>query len=260
LVLKENILKGIVCHILGYHYFIALCAVAFALDIAWILDFPPLDAGFYAFIYFATFSAYNVYYVSDNSKPLAKAYSLVGFLGTMVTFFLTQNINLSYLAIIAALSSLYLFPIIFRSQKSNAIRWIRLVILVIVWLLTTTLLPLSNTSFTSNLLPLFVYRFLFLWSISLLFLMRDEAEFFKAGVLNRVLAISLLLQLFAAGFYFSTDEIFSLFFIVMTLLVALVSWLALKKKRSPYFYLGIVDGLMLLEGVLVFLMNLKFVD
>lgn len=247
-------------HLLRYHFFIALCAVVYTLEVVWILDTNYRDLSFYTFIYFATFAAYNIYYISDAKRHLAKPYTLFGLTGAAISLLVSNDLSLLCLSLISILSSLYLFPIVFGKRKTSLILWIRLAILALVWTLTTTLLPLCDRPFGAELLNLFIIRFLFIWNISLLFLIRDEAKHFKPGFPKKILIFTLLLQCMANIFYSNLDPILGLFFLFMNIIVALVSWISFRRQQSEWFYLGVVDGLMLLEAVLLFIINIQFLD
>ena len=89
-------------------------------------------------------------------------------------------------------------------------------------------------------------------------MMRDEAFHFKIGVLNRVLSIGIGLQFLLNLLYYGSHPYMSFAFIVATLVLSLVSWLTTIKSRSQYFYLGVVDGLMLLEAIMMFILTHYF--
>ena len=228
------------------------------METTWILHTPSPDLSFYLFVYSATFIAYNVYYLGTDSHPHALIYTLLGCAGVVVGYHYSTFISVSVVSSIAVISMLYLFPIVFKTKRSALAHWIRFAILVLVWTTTTGILPHTYGALTLNEWHFIFIRFLFLWNITMLFLIRDESHHFAPHILQRILLGTLLLQFIVGLAYIHLNMIFGLIFGIMTIMIALIAYDTQRQPKSKYYYLAVVDGTMCIEALLVFFVPMFF--
>lgn len=241
--------------LLKYHFFMACCAVVLSINSSYFMQIPFRTIYFYAFIFGCTFSAYNAYYIQDNNKKYALQFSILGAIITLLSLTGLRQISFGILSILTLLAFLYLFPIFTYLKKNKYILLLRLLVLVATWTLTTTLLPLTSFSNSQLLISIVTYRFLLLWNLCLLFLIRDEAKYFTAFEIKWILIVSLALQLLTSLSTIITNHKEGVIFSLVSFATICVSCQTQKQKKDNYYYLFIVDGIMLLEGILLFLLT-----
>lgn len=231
-------------------------------------------------VFFATLFVYNFQRIFYSQQPntalhsvrrnwifnhltLIKLLAFVGFIGVAISFFYTGTQLLFYLFPLLILCLAYFIPFI----KLRKHPFLKLLTLVSVWTTVTAVIPilLKNQSLcdTKNFIHICI-RFCFMLGICIPFDIRDlkidEADAISTlpqligENKTRWLAIAFMilydtLIIVVYCFHFFTLSVFgALFFsaILNTVLVALSS-----SKRSEYFFVAVIDGTMILQGVLV---------
>ncbi len=205
-------------------------------------------------------------WIFENQFSIKTLY-IIGFIGVAITFFYNDYKIIFYLSPLLILSIAYFLPFIKLRQNT----WFKLLTLAIVWTTVTAIVPalLNDTDLFSgtNILHFFV-RFTFLISICIPFDIRDM-EVDKA---ENIFTLSQKLgenktRWIAVGFMFiyilliATEfflEMFSMKIFIALMLTAIVNIIIVfmsSSKRSEYFYSALLDGTMILQGVVLIGVN-----
>ena len=234
--------------------------------------------------FFATLFIYNlqrVFYSPQKDNSLhsirrkwifenqfsIKTLCTIGFVGVAISFFYTDYKIVFYLSPLLILSIAYFLPFI-KLRKNT---WFKLLTLAIVWTTVTAIVPILigdlNPFSTNNILHFFA-RFIFLISICIPFDIRDmevdkaeniftlSQKFGENKTRWVALGFMLIYILLIITEYFL--EIFSMKIFVALMLTAIVNASIVfmsSSKRSEYFYTALLDGTMILQGVLLFLIS-----
>jgi 4-hydroxybenzoate polyprenyltransferase len=261
--------------------------VAFCIETNLLLHLPLNSISFYCFVFGATLAQYNLHYLVKtsavkNSQRLAwslknknlhkilLAIGIILILFSFLSFRLHHFIILGILGVIAFLYSLPVIPI-GNKKRIKDYGFIKIFTLSLLWTIVTVWFPVVNFSFERNIFVLvFVRRFVFMFVLCLLFDIRDieidqkenintiavilgkERSYYLAYILLIVFIILSLLQ-----FYYFDDKIV----LIAMMLSAVITFFAIevtKKINSDFIYLAGIDGMMLLQALLVYLVGLKF--
>lgn len=280
-------MKKLAEFILFSSIFISLCAVALCVQTNLLLHLPLNAFSFYCFVFGATLAQYNLHYfvkttAVKNSERLAwslknkmvhKVLLGAGIALILFSFFSFRLHHFIILAVLGAIAFLYSFPVI-PFEKKRRIKdygFLKIITLALLWTLVTVWFPVNNFLFEKKIfIFIFLKRFVFLFVLCLLFDIRDveidrkeqittlavflgkKKSYFIAYIFLILFVILSLLQFF----YFDDKNI-----LIAMLLSAAATFFAVeltKKKNSDFVYLVGVDGMMLLQAILVYLLGLKF--
>jgi 4-hydroxybenzoate polyprenyltransferase len=259
--------------------FIGLCAVALCWETTVLLGLEPGHWSLYSFVFGATLLQYNLHYYFKKEHPFPserQEWSVrnrftqllligSGLLLVLLSMFWLEPRHFLVLVVLAVLASLYSFPLLPWVKKPlKAYGLLKILLLSLEWTLVTVWFPADQqgVDMTSYWL-VFIRRFLFMFVLCLLFDLRDKeldaANGIRTlpvrfgtnttyrianGLLLLFLVISLF-QLFRTGQY--------PFFHAM-LLSAVLTWVIIqqtKKINNDYIYLAGIDGMMLVQAILV---------
>lgn len=277
-------MNKLITYLVNSNIYISLAAVALTVATQVQLGLKPALHPYLFIIFFATLFEYNLHrlitiiknkealnspkhkWVQDN---LLGFYSLVAFsvVGFLVVCFLADFKVLLVLAPLAAITIFYSIPIYITKSKIIRFReipYLKIFLIAIVWSGTTILLPIikSGQNFAlSQIWSMLIERFLFIFAITIPFDIRDK-EIDALAQLKTIpnllsekksLAISYIaLLLFSI---LSVINYFGSWHIVIPLIISSIStayFLANKKLKSyNHYHYGILDGTMLLQGLLV---------
>jgi 4-hydroxybenzoate polyprenyltransferase len=198
-----------------------------------------------------------------RNQLLIKVLACIGFIGVGITFFFNDFKIVFYLSPLLLLSIFYFLPAVKLRQTPV----FKLITLVSVWTLTTAVVPIllnAGDIFTKPNLLHIATRFCFMMAICIPFDIRDlkvdSAD--KISTIPQIigenktrwLAVVFMFMynfLIVMEFHFKIIDhavfvglLFSA--IINTVLVFLSS-----SKRNEYFYVGIIDGTMILQGVVL---------
>lgn len=279
------ILKKIFDLFLFSSLFIAICAVVMVNQTYILLVQKPADLHYLAFVFFSTICSYNFHWILTprssyqsyrlNWAVQHKGYHLYLFLGGLLLsayFFFYLSEDWLWFGIAVLITFLYsaqkisFYP--FTWFKRNAVG--KTIPLALVWTYVTAILPLiiEHVSLKYDSLLFCSSQFFFIFSICILFDYRDKEDDKAGGIrslitylsekgINFLFAVSILLS---ASFIFlmTPGQILSGYQIILLIPVFLMAFLFnyAKKNFSDYFYYFILDGLMMLSGILLLIMKL----
>ncbi|MEP6749612.1 MAG: UbiA family prenyltransferase [Bacteroidota bacterium] len=195
----------------------------------------------------------------------------IGLIGSAVCFFMLKQ-HWFWIALGAFVTFLYSAPKIpqkiFIGLRRIAIG--KTIFLAFVWMYVTTLLPLliSDQVWQTNFTRLACSRFFLIYAICILFDYRDRDDDKAAGIrsmitrfdekgVNNLFACSMLLfSVFTIALYVSgfTLSAISLLLVPGAIVAALYNYA--KKNFSDYLYYFVLDGLMMLSGLLMIIFHI----
>lgn len=279
-------LKKLLEFILFSSVFIASCAVGLCIETNLLLGLPLNSFSFYCFVFGATLLQYNLHYSTKkiavkNSERLQWSMKnkkihfyllVIGCLLILFSFFSFHLKHFVILACLGAISFLYSFPFL-RIGKKRRIKdygFLKIVTLSLLWTLVTVWFPVNTMPVDNWLFMLvFVKRFIFVFILCLLFDLRDIEIDRKENIntlpvmlgkkrsynLSYVLLVLFLALSFLKYLYFP-----QLAFLIGMAISSFITFLVIeqtKKTNSDFIYLAGIDGMMLLQAVLIYLFSLN---
>ena len=250
--------------------FIPTCAVALAWETSAIAGVATQPPTFFAFLFAATWASYRLQ--SLRPRPgvgwasVALTWSLFAVVAALMPTLPRAMWSASALA--AALAWGYTRPTLPGMRRLREFGIAKILILSSVWTIATTLLPLvARPIGDASLALLLLRRFLFMFTLCVMFDVRDYLADGRVGIRTlpvrlglarsyALMRITLLafVALVVVGPRISSAGVASGPVEVALLLSALATWAAVetsRRVRSPWFYLGCVDGMMMLQMLLV---------
>lgn len=278
--------KNLFSFILFSSIFIAVCAVSFAVETNILLGLPLNSVGFYGFIFGATLFQYNLHYVLKSSaaansarlawslknKKIHHLLLIAGFILIIISFLSFSLKHFYVLPFLGVIAFFYSFPFLPFGKKKRLKEFgiLKILTLTLLWTLVTVWFPVNTMSYDPALFWLvFAKRFLYMFVLCLLFDIRDVEIDRENGIktiparfgnINSyklsyfVLAIFILLS---AGQYFFWGHTGFLISMIISCLVTIVIIEMTKKNKSDYIFLAGIDGMMLLQALLVYVFSLK---
>jgi hypothetical protein len=267
--------------ILSHSIFIAVCAVALTFQTALLLKLD-ISLFVYGFIFFATLSSYNFYWIlsklSFTSKSkiqelLRKETSsylllLISFIGLLYCF-LQSSIPLHFVITAIFLTVLYAVPLLpvqaLKFTRKAGV--LKTVLLAFTWSYVTVIIPLQKDYMLLNNADLFIIsrRFLFMLMLCIIFDNRDKDLDKIRGLRSlatdippvtlRVLICFIFLLLFTSNFFFRNFGITlsqSIALQVSTVALLIVYFYS-NKKQGYLFYYFFVDGMMLFSALATYI-------
>jgi 4-hydroxybenzoate polyprenyltransferase len=280
------VLKRIIDIILYGSILVSICSVALCIETNLLLHLGLNSLSFYLFVFGATLVQYNLHYLFKktaviNSKRLAwssdnKIYKILIGLGVvliLISLFSFQLHHFIILALFGAIAVLYSFPFLpFPNKKRiKDFGLLKIITLALLWTLVTVWFPIdgANISLLTFLL-LFIRRFIFIFMLCLLFDIRDTEvdRLENISTLSVMLGIKkayklcfILLTVFAAlslvQFIYAPESVLLIPMLLSSAATFFIIQLS-KKNNSDLVYLAGVDGMMLLQSLLVIFATLIY--
>jgi 4-hydroxybenzoate polyprenyltransferase len=260
--------------------FISLCAVALCIETNLLLHLPLDGFLFYSFIFGATLLQYNLHYLfkktavkasyrlawSQRNKITHRLLILtaaVFVIAGLYSFRLHQFIFLFLAGFVAFVYSVPVLP--FKSKKRiKDFGVVKIVTLVAIWTLVTVYLPAQEKVYSETLfISTFVARFIFIFILCLMFDIRDvdidSKENIKtipliAGrqktrrIIYFLLVIFVLVSLLQ---YFQNNNFIQFNGMLISAFATFFVVKISNREHADFFYLACVDGMMLLQAMLV---------
>ena len=278
-------IKKFVDFLLFTSIFVAGCAIAFCLETSIMLNVPFNNFSFYAFVFGATIVQYNLHYIvkkvavkdsarlawSQRNKNIHLVLLIAGCVLIIYSLFGFHLEHFIILFILGCISFLYSFPFIPFAQKKRIkdYGFLKIITLSLLWTLVTVWFPVSGRTFDGGLFVfIFMKRLVFMFILCLLFDMRDievdRSENIRtlAVALGRqksyVLSYIVLLVFVSLSVmqYIYLPQIQFLIPMLISAAATLATIEITKKINSDYVYLAGIDGMMLLQPILIYLFTL----
>ncbi len=236
------------------------------------------------FIAAATFFLYNIHkpitfflkkQLIDNqrflktklfSTPLSILTVLAGLFCVYAFFRIEKTTQLS-LVLAAVLSLSYVFPV-FKKRRLRDLPFVKIFTIAFVWAYVTVILPVCELgkAVDANIALLFLEKALFVFALTIPFDIRDMDWDAQTGVKTiplsigfrnaQYLAVLCLISCIVLVFMFNNNGFYSFkqsFILIISYFVSIVFVYLTQKNRSDYFFYGFIDGMMLLQSLLILL-------
>ncbi len=202
----------------------------------------PIKIEYYGFIFFATLFSYHIYYLKNKDNYWHVFYSIIGFIGALFFLIKLNSYSYSILFLIVILSVSY-FLISLFNLKNKWLSIYKLFSLSAVWFFTTSIFPLINFQSIIEHPLFFTHQFVFIFLVCFCFYIRDEVSdglksTFKFGIIIANIAL-IILSLIEPGWLLTNTV-----FLVINIYIY-------KKSCTNLFYLLFVDGLLLLQSIIL---------
>lgn len=277
--------------------FIGLCAVALAAETFFILHLPASLNWYLLLLFCCTVFVYSLHYYAKlykektdsrlewcrrNKKVLlvtliASAILIAG--GVLfhfnAIFFKEGKLNysnLSWFIIIPLVALAYSHPLLLMNKKAlRQVGWLKMASLSFIWSFTTTLLPVFMLAADHPvsyyaLLVLFIHRFLFMASLSVLFNIHDYDEDKADGVktiavllgpeqsLRKGKWLSLTLGIISTLWLVIVFRLYNGYLyaaITIPLILVFLAWHRFRREEEEAFFVVRYDGLMIVKALLL---------
>lgn len=245
-----------------------------------LLHIPLNHPGLYFFVFGASLVQYNLHYlVKTSALPGSARFKwsqknahthltviAAGVLLIITGLFTFQLRHFIFLCILGLITFLYSFPVLPFTAKRRIKDFgvLKITTLVMLWTLVTVWLPVNQAYYAdSSFLLIFFRRFIFIFILCLVFDIRDVEIDGKenirtipviAGVKNTYLICYILLIAFillSLIQYIETRGTAELYAMVISALITFVAIEYTKKNKSDIVYLASIDGMMLVQALLV---------
>jgi 4-hydroxybenzoate polyprenyltransferase len=276
-------LKAIFNFFIFSSLYIALCAVIMVYQVQ--LLFPQAEISFvlYGFVFFSTVCSYNFHWwLTRHSatgserlqwalehKSLHLILYFTGLIGSAVYFFMLKQ-HWFWISFGAFVTFLYSAPKIpqkiFTGLRRIAVG--KTIFLAFVWMYVTTLLPLliSQKPWQAGFTWLAFSRFFLIYAICILFDYRDREDdkadgirsmitWFNEKGINNLFAFSIVLfTIFTVVLHTSGFSLLVIFLLLIPGAIVAALYNYAKKNFSDYLYYFVLDGLMMLSGLLLIIL------
>lgn len=280
----KNLIQKFINLVLYSNLWIALCAVAMVLQTELIFLQQLQWSNYAAFVFTATLFVYALhrvvglekvaafqekgrFLVISNFKSHIAIYAAIAGLACLYFFIKMAWWAQVALVVPGILSLGYVLPIFGKKRRLRDFDFIKIFLIAIVWSWVTVLIPAiyCGQIFSANLLLMAAERAIFIFSITLPFDIRDLKIDQHTGVrtipaaLGKKNAKLLAFSSLALMLILVQINIFNGFYTHLSLLPFLLSALVTATfiyyaddRRHDYFYTAGVDGMMILQPLLVY--------
>lgn len=267
--------------------FISVCAVAMCIETNLLLHLPLNYLSFYLFVFGATLVQYNLHYFfktiavanskrltwSLRNKDVHRFLIIAGLALIVYSLFSFHLHHFMMLLIFGAISFLYSFPFLPFKQKKRIKDFglLKIITLALLWTLVTVWFPVSEANFLGFSFQLiFIRRFIFIFILCLLFDIRDtEVDrreniatlSVKLGEKRSYILCYLLLVVFIAlsiiqySYFRNGTELIAM---LLSAAATIITIEFSKRNNSDVVYLACIDGMMLLQALLVITGSIYF--
>jgi 4-hydroxybenzoate polyprenyltransferase len=278
-----NSLRVVVAFLTYSNVFIAACAVGLVFTNQLMAGESLVYGSNTLFVFFSTLFTYSVLKFrrgeSDSlthhqawageHPQLHRNIVLVSLLGVAAFFFTLPKAAQLYALGLGVLTALYGFvsiPLGSKGVKLRNVGLLKTVFVAVVWSVSTVMIPLAGTGIDPLLLVfLLLRRFLFVLALTICFEIKDMEADSSEGLRTlpmllgltgtKVLAQAVLILLMLINtlqyFAFSADA-YDTVAVNLSLLISIAVIYPIKENFSPYWYYIGLDGMMLLQFVLVY--------
>lgn len=290
----NELLKRIINPFIFGNIIIALCSLSLFLETYLQLQMPVKSTGLGFLVFFATLALYNMHRLLVIARRQPVDYSIttawgakhrftlfmlsiIGAGGVAFFVFQTSLPIFGVLVLLGSISLLYELPLVREGKRFHGFRnfWIHKAFMITtVWTLATALLPVLNTQ--RSLLDIGIWlvlaeRMLYIFMLALCFDARDVAFDAREGlktipirygpiITQRLYQlISIVLILTAGIHYFILTKSYGTG--IAMILSTGITYLVIAgtgRYKSDYYYIFMVDGMMVLQFLLIALLNALF--
>lgn len=264
--------------------FVSCCAVIMVYQTYTLIAGRTVNSYFAAFVFFSTVCSYNFHWAltphsiapsqrlqwDEKHKSYHLLLSIAGLAGAAICFLFIKE-HWFYIGIAAILTFLYSAPKIsfppFQWLKKIAIG--KTIFLAMTWTYVTAVLPIFIEGNIGVEKAIFFCggQFFFIYSICILFDFRDREDDKLEGIrsmitnfsergINILFAISIV-TFFVLSILLKQEgiQLFNIIILLIPALLLISLYKYAKRNFSDYLYYFVLDGLMMLSGLLLWLVN-----
>lgn len=259
--------------------FISLCAVGLCIQTSLLLNLPLNNPGFYLFVFGATLVQYNLHYFfkttavanslrlawSQKNKGTHKILIMAGVALIVYSLFSFHLRHLIILVAFGVIAFFYSFPLLpFTKRRIKDYGLLKILTLALLWTLVTVWFPADKINFTDLSFQLvFVRRFIFIFIMCLVFDIRDTETDRKEKIATLPVKLGIkrsyslcyfllfLFTLLSIIHFIYSDDFMQLLAMIISAAATLITIQYSKKNNSDMVYLAFIDGMMLLQALLV---------
>jgi 4-hydroxybenzoate polyprenyltransferase len=271
--------KKLIEFILFGSIFIGLCTVAMCMETNILLGVPLNTISFYLFVFGATLLQYNLHYLlkrtavkdSDrlawSQKNTTTHWILIGVAIILIitSLFSFRLHHFIFLLILGAITFLYSIPILpFRKKRIKDFGLLKIITITLLWTLVTVWFPIDQSFYGDLSFQLiFVRRFIFIFILCLMFDIRDVEIDRLENIRTIPVTIGtrrayqigyILLGIFILLSLVQFMRVQNLMHLNAMLISAAATYFMIgysKKNHADFVYLACIDGMMLLQALLV---------
>ena len=264
--------------------FVSCCAVIMVYQTYTLIAGKTVNPYFAAFVFFSTVCSYNFHWAltphsiapsqrlqwDEKHKSFHLLLSIAGLAGAAVCFFFIKE-HWFYIGIAALLTFLYTAPKIsfppFQWLKKIAIG--KTIFLAMTWTYVTAVLPIliEGNSGIEKTIFFCTGQFFFIYSICILFDFRDREDDKKEGIRSMItnfdergidiLFIISIITFFVLSILLKQTGMqwINIGILLIPALLLITIYRHAKRNFSDYLYYLVLDGLMMLSGLFLWLMN-----
>lgn len=260
--------------------YVSICGVVLCIQTNLLLHVPLNHYSFYLFVFGATLAHYNLHYLvkktgeskserfdwSQKNKQLHKGFICVGLMVCIYCLFFFRLHNFIFLGLLGIVAFFYSYPALpfKRKKRLKEFGLLKICTLSLLWTMVTVWFPMLENDIAETPFQLvFVRRFIFMFTLCLLFDIRDIINDRSFNIRTIPVRIGIEKSYLLAYGLVITFLLISVYELTLTsdivifnaLFLSAISSLFLirfsRKYPSDYIYLAGVDGLMILQGLLV---------
>jgi hypothetical protein len=241
--------------LLHYNFLVSLAAAMLGIETRILLKLNPVLSGEIFFLFFATLTAYQIYYFDSVRHPLAKFFLFPALiLSIMIGIQLPAHSQRMGL-LISILSIIYTLPVFVKSLRMIRKPGFKMVLLTIIWTLASFIFPAENMHLSAGGEIILTYRVAFLFFLILIFNLEGrEFPTTLQWILLPILPL-LLMLLSVYLIWLRMDVLYALACMLSTLLCFVLHRRAIRKQHAALFYLFYADGLMVLHSIFVLILK-----
>jgi len=264
--------------------FVSCCAVIMVYQTYTLIVGKPINPYFAAFVFFSTVCSYNFHWAltphsiapsqrlqwDEKHKSYHLLLSIAGLAGAAISFFFIKE-HWFYIGIAAILTFLYSAPKIsfppFQWLKKIAIG--KTIFLAMTWTYVTGVLPIliEENIATEKAIFFCAGQFFFIYSICILFDFRDREydksegirsmiTFFNERGIDILFAISIIVFFILSILLRQTGiQWINIILLLIPAFLLINLYKYAKRSFSDYLYYFVLDGLMMLSGLLLWFVN-----
>lgn len=241
--------------LLHYNFLVSLAAAMLGIETRILLKLNPVLTAEIFFLFFATLSAYQIYYLNSVRHPHAKFILVPAIISALFLGIQLSPQSRLIGLFISILGIIYTLPVFVKHIRILRSTGLKMVLLTVIWTLASFVFPAENMHLSAGGELILSYRVAFLFFLILIFNL--EGRLFPTTLqwiivpLLPLAFMVLILYLLAMR----VDLPYALAGFIITILGGLLYKKAIQKQHNATFYLFYADGLMVLQSIFVLILK-----
>ncbi len=257
--------------------FISICAVSCIISTCLILGINHYSLPLLCFLFFSTLLIYNIpyyYHVVKSTGTNTFVLKSLVILNLLFCFYSSLHLlpgSIFFTFHLGVISFLYYLP--FSSMEKHSarkVKFLKIFLISYVWACCTVILPVlqADQKITSEVILLFVDRFIFIFAITLPFDIRDLKKDqlcnivtipVALGISNSKMISYVLLLVFCLNSLFYAHPITVFISRIISTIILYLLIFNITDSKSQYWFTGFIDGSMILQMAGLLFLELLYV-